>query len=271
MIEITQTLSDQALNGLPMTNNICLTLDIDWAPDFIIDFAADLLIDRDVRATWFMTHASPAIDRLRDHPDLFELGIHPNFQTGSTHGDTPEAVLDHCLSIVPEATSTRSHGLVQSSSLLRLLACEPSITVDVSLFLPGATGLQPIDYRLPEGALTRMPYFWEDDYEMIQRSPSWELEPLSFSPGLKIFDFHPFHIYLNGADFSSYDELKRRTGGNIQQAGPGDTDDLIRTGAGPRSLFEELLESMAGGGRHVRDFVGPLDGVKSETKENFEA
>ena len=82
---------------------IAITLDVDWAPDHAIDAVAGHLIERDVRATWFVTHASPAIDRLRDRPDLFELGIHPNFAPGSTQGETPDAVLDHCMAIVPEA------------------------------------------------------------------------------------------------------------------------------------------------------------------------
>ncbi len=68
-----------------------ITLDVDWAPDFMIDAAAQALVDREVKATWFVTHASPAVERLREHPDLFELGIHPNFLAGSSHGATPAA------------------------------------------------------------------------------------------------------------------------------------------------------------------------------------
>lgn len=80
---------------------VVLTFDIDWAPDFMIDFVAEGLTQRRVRATWFVTHASPAVEWLREHPDLFELGIHPNFAPGSTQGDSPEAVLRHCLRLEP--------------------------------------------------------------------------------------------------------------------------------------------------------------------------
>ncbi|HEY8645027.1 MAG TPA: hypothetical protein VIL77_04030 [Gaiellaceae bacterium] len=66
-----------------------LTLDVDWCPDSAIDDVAELLIERDVPATWLVTHTSPAIDRLRLRADLFELGIHPNFLPGSTHGRMP--------------------------------------------------------------------------------------------------------------------------------------------------------------------------------------
>lgn len=91
-----------------------LTLDIDWAPDCTIEWIARTLVARQVRATWFVTHLSPAVERLRDHPDLFQLGIHPNFLAGSSHGDTTDAVLGHCMGLVPEALTMRSHALVQS-------------------------------------------------------------------------------------------------------------------------------------------------------------
>lgn len=46
-----------------------LTLDIDWAPDFIIDEVVSILVKNNVKATWFITHNSPAIDRLRLFPE----------------------------------------------------------------------------------------------------------------------------------------------------------------------------------------------------------
>src|SRR5215467_8520985 len=95
-----------------------LTFDIDWAPDFMIDHVAGILVEARVRATWFVTHSSDAIDRLREHPDLFELGIHPNFLPGSSHGSSPQEVLQTCMTIVPEAQSFRTHSLVQSTPLL---------------------------------------------------------------------------------------------------------------------------------------------------------
>src|ERR1035441_3475149 len=84
-------------------HDIAISMDVDWAPDFAIDFVAERLIASRVRATWFVTHRSPAIERLRQHRDLFELGIHPNFLPGSSHGDSPAAVLQHCMGLVQDA------------------------------------------------------------------------------------------------------------------------------------------------------------------------
>ena len=117
---------------------MALTIDIDWAPDFMIDFAAEALAARRVCATWFVTHSSPAVDRLRQHPKLFELGIHPNFQPGSTHGKEWAEVLDHCMGLVPDATSMRTHDLFQSTKLLDMIITQTPIITDLTLFLPYA-------------------------------------------------------------------------------------------------------------------------------------
>ena len=191
-------------------NAVAITLDIDWAPDYMIDYAAARLLAGNVRATWFVTHHSAAIDRLSGYPELFELGIHPNFLPGTTHGKTETEVLAHCLRIVPNATSVRMHGLVQSSNLLGLIARDTQIETDVSLFLPHADNLEPVQYFWPEGAkMIRIPYFWEDDFEMARPEPIWSPKHLTGSTnGVKIFDFHPVHIFLNADSLEPYRSLR---------------------------------------------------------------
>ena len=63
-----------------MVNDYLITVDIDWAPDSAISKTINYLIDNEVRATWFITHASPEVERLKEYPHLFELGVHPNFR-----------------------------------------------------------------------------------------------------------------------------------------------------------------------------------------------
>jgi hypothetical protein len=228
-------------------DDVVLTLDIDWAPDFAIDWIASRLVEAAVRATWFVTHRSAAVDRLRGYPELFELGVHPNFLPGSTHGATPGAVLRHCMALVPEASSLRSHALVQSSPLLAQITAETPITTDVSLFLPYAPALRPVEYRVGGRSLWRMPYFWEDDDEMEQARPNWSLSPLlGVGEGLKIFDFHPIHVYMNAVDMSPYRALAD-SGARLQDAVGGAVDGLVRAGDGTRTLFLELVEHLAAG------------------------
>lgn len=115
--------------------DLAVTFDIDWAPDWIIEEVASILIDNRVKATWFVTHASPAIEKLRQMPDLFELGIHPNCLSGSTQGNTEDEVLSHMKEIVPEAISMRTHGLYQTSNFLMKAVRDYGIEIDVSILL----------------------------------------------------------------------------------------------------------------------------------------
>ncbi len=220
-----------------------ITLDLDWAPDFVIDFVAGKLLERQVPATWMVTHGSPAVDRLRRHPQLFELGIHPNFLPGSTHGDQPAAVLRHCLHLVPAATSLRTHSLVQSTPLLAQVLAQTAITADVSLFLPHTPHLQPVNYRWGGKTLVRIPFFWEDDFEMEGAQPGWQLEPgWPLSPGLKVFNFHPIHIYLNSPDLRAYQRIKKHP---LQDLTAAEAADQIEPGRGTRSFFLELVDYLA--------------------------
>jgi len=216
---------------------------------------AEKLVAANVKATWFVTHRSPAVERLRQCPRLFELGLHPNFLPGSSHGDQPREVLNYCLQIVEDATSMRAHALMQSSPLLDEVCRHTAINVDVSLFLPRACNLQAVTHWAAERPLIRLPYFWEDDFEMITPEPCWDVVSLTNKPGLKIFDFHPIHVFLNSSDSEPYEELKRRTGGDIQQATVKDVDDIICHGPGTASAFDSLLDALSGKGVFIRDLA----------------
>jgi len=237
-----------------MSDDPVLTLDLDWAPDAIIDAVAALLVERRVKATWFITHQSPAVDRLRERRDLFELGIHPNMLPGSTHGATEDEALAHVLKIVPGAAAMRTHGLYQSSNFLVKAAKQFGITVDVSLFLPRATHLQPHAINYAGAKLVRIPYFWEDDVEMFEERPIWTGDDERLAvPGLRVFDFHPVHVALNTERFDRYDGLRKARPLPSWDAAFVDANTF--RGLGPRSLFVELADSLAGRGRFVTELV----------------
>jgi len=235
-------------------DRVAITLDIDWAPDHVIDDVAARLIAAGVRATWFVTHASPAVDRLRLHPGLFELGIHPNFLAGSTQGNTPAEILAHCMRLVPDAQSMRTHCLIQSTPLYFDVAEHTPIRNDVSLYLPGHPGLQATTFELPGGTLTRLPFWWEDDYEMLRRVPDWDLvsrtEP---GDGLRILNFHPVHIALNSATLDPYRALKSRVQW-LRSATPSVIGELSQTACpGTGTAFDAMLSwlSTRGGGSTI--------------------
>ncbi len=188
-----------------------LTLDLEWAPDFIIHETIDTLLRYSTKATWFITHLSPAVKRLFEYPELFELGIHPNFMVNSTQGKTPVEVFANLKDIVPSAKVMRTHGLVQSFEILRMAKTDFNIDMDVSILMPNVPYLQPHNFYLdgPQQSILRFPYFWEDDVEAFQHLKHWDLTNRKFHvPGLKIFNFHPLYIHLNSTTMDSYRELK---------------------------------------------------------------
>ena len=183
---------------------VLLTFDLDWAPDFAIDAVAELLVERRIRATWLITHACAAVDRLRSHPDLFELGIHPNFRSGSTHGAAIDSVLQHCMEIVPEAVSMRTHSLAQSTPLLARVVATTPIRVDASLLLPRVAGHRPFEQPYDGNVLLRVPFDWEDDVEMEFSEPRWDARAVLRAPGMRTFNFHPMLVYLNARTMTPY-------------------------------------------------------------------
>ena len=221
-------------------DEIVITLDVDWAPDFVIEFVANLLIERKIRSTWFITHDSHAIRSLSDYPDLFELGIHPNFMPGSTHGSTPEEVMETLLQIVPRAESVRTHGLFQSSSLMKMIAEKFGLKNDVSIYLREVQHIVPFEAYYDDNVLLRIPYYWTEDGEMYKPKPSFSLNPKKMhQPGLKIFGFHPIHVYLNSRDMCGYTTLKQSC--DIRTCSEKEVKPCINIGTGTGTFFKELM------------------------------
>jgi len=239
---------------------IVITLDMDWAPDLVIDWVADKLVEHNVKATWFVTHASPAVERLRQRSDLFELGIHPNFMIGSTHGNSPEEVLNHCLEVVPEATSMRSHGLAQSTDILAKVIETAKIKTDVSIYLPRMMDVKPVRYNWGGGHLVRMPFIWEDDFEIQKKDSEWELESLlGVDDGLRIFNFHPIHIFLNSDNNYCYEELKGR---GLDAVGLSDEGrGFTHSGEGVGDFFDRCIQEVAKRGSYkIAELVNDIAG-----------
>jgi len=227
-------------------NLYALTVDIDWAPDFMIDEMASAFIVRNIRCTWFVTHSSPAVDRLRSNP-LFELGIHPNFFPGSSHGSTEDEVIKYCLDLVPNAKSVRTHALYQNSRLIAKLSNEYGLLVDCSLFLAATPGLIPhvLYTNRQHKKLLRIPFYWEDDVECFNSRPNWDIQSNIFKTnGLKMFNFHPMYVGLNEFDFRNYELIKGNYQGvkSLSQLTKDEVAPYLNDGPGVKSFFIDLLQ-----------------------------
>lgn len=188
--------------------SLFLTFDIDWACDEVLANTIDLVENADVVATWFVTHNTPLLKRLRANPK-FELGIHPNFNfllsSDTQNGGSVEEVIDQLLAIVPEAKSVRSHSMAQSSNILQIFS-DKGLTHDANHFIPEQARIELKPWQLWNG-LIKVPYFWEDDLACIyfKNTP---IQDLTKRSGLKVFDFHPIHVFLNTESLARYERTR---------------------------------------------------------------
>ncbi len=218
-----------------------MTLDIDWASDEVLGHAIDLVDRLGVCATWFITHDTPLLARLRAS-DRYEIGIHPNFNPLLFHGDrqngaTPEEVVANLIALVPDAKSVRSHSMTQSSWLLKLFH-RMGLTHDCNSFVPVEAGIELKPWRGWEG-LVRVPYFWEDDLHAIG-GDSWDTRATLGRRGLKVYDFHPIHLFLNTPTLAHYEDARPMLQDFARLR------ELRYPGPGPQSFLEALARGERG-------------------------
>ena len=106
---------------------------------------------------------------------------------------------------LPEAKSIRSHSMTQNTKLLELFL-EAGFTHDVNHFIPHQSKINLKPWRLWNG-LIKVPYFWEDDIACLYDDFE-ALSNLGNYNGLKVFDFHPIHIFLNSESMGRYEETR---------------------------------------------------------------
>jgi hypothetical protein len=239
-------------------NLYALSVDIDWAPDYMIDYMAQAYTEAGVKCTWFVTHASEAVDRLRSNP-LFELGIHPNFFSGSSHGATEDEIIRHVLQLVPGAKSVRMHALFQSSRLLYKLRHDYGLEVDSSLFVPQTPHLKPHTFGFSPtvSPLVRLPYFWEDDVECLLPVRNWDIQTPGFHfEGMKIFNFHPMYVGLNADTLEGYERIKRElcVSKSLNTLTPEEIAPYLNEAHGVNTLFKGLLSFLKNNNVETRTF-----------------
>lgn len=219
---------------------VYFTIDVDWAPEAVIEDTLALLEEYQVAATLFCTHASRVIDQC--NAALFEKAIHPNFNFllngQNANGENAETVLDDLLKCYPEAKGVRSHSMTQSSVLLDLFV-QKGLLYDANHFLP-YQAVTP--FKLWNG-LIRIPYNWEDDVH-FSYGKAFENPEFEFAENqLLIVDFHPAHIFLNTEAPERYAAAKKfyqQPAELIKFRNPG----LERKGT--RDVFIELLKAHRG-------------------------
>ena len=204
---------------------VVFTTDLDWASEADVDETLTLFASVSVPVTPFITHHSARIvEAFGAAPH--RVGLHPNFQIQSTHGANETEVLDAVQALWPEARGFRSHGYIDSSSLM-IKARERGLRWDSNLCLYMQQGLEPLDHF---SGLVRFPCWWEDDVHLGKGYPP-TIEAIAddlLAPGLKVLNFHPVHVALNTPSLDHYAVPRAVTAG-------------AHSGEGIQSLLRDLL------------------------------
>ncbi len=219
------------------TIDFVLTADVDWASEYCIEHLLGIAARFSLTPTFFVTHASPTL-RAAGIDGRAELAIHPNFLAGSTHGATPDAVIDHILKLVPGAQAVRCHRYFGGPHTEQALA-RRGLLYDSNVCQHLQPDLKP--ERLASGLL-RLPVFFEDDVHW-DRGLAWDFaahEAAFFSAGLKILNFHPFFVALNVPDARFYQRNKR----HIPTLTARQAEHLRHSGAGAETFLIEAIEAV---------------------------
>jgi len=195
--------------NLNYEKSIFLTFDIDWAHDDVISDTIEILNAENIKATFFITHDCDVLNELRLNKN-FELGIHPNFNpllNGESGSEHFTQVVDRLMQLIPEAKSVRSHSLVQSSRMLDYFA-SCGLRIDANLYIPVNSGIICRPFTI-WNTILRVPHFWEDDLQLLGNDiDKYDISIYLNYEGLKVFDFHPIHVYLNTECIDRYENAK---------------------------------------------------------------
>jgi hypothetical protein len=229
---------DQSLRD-PYKDDLFITFDIDWACDDVIYDTMQLLSAYHVPATFFCTHDSPLMMDLRENK-VHELGIHPNFNkffsgpNGPAENHGVEFVLDSLLSFFPNTKSLRSHSLVTGDPVTKHLMSR-NISIISNILIPYYSGMVIRPY-IDWYGLLNVPYYFQDTLILYKNIPGVSIGDVTGVHGLKVFDFHPIHVFLNTENLDRYERTRQ-----LHQ----NPKELIKhrfEGYGTRSRLIELLE-----------------------------
>jgi len=192
-----------------------------------------------VAGTFFVTNACESLAGV-GLQDGIELGWHPNFMAGSSHGSSPEEVLATLRELVPNSLGVRAHGLVRSTALLEEYGRQ-GLLYEASDLMDAQPGLAAIPSW---NSVVRVPIYWEDDVHAMH-GRSFELSALDLdAPGLKVFAFHPIHVALNTRTLGGYKDFHAamaEQGRSMTEASSAEVAHYREDGPGTADLLDELL------------------------------
>lgn len=215
---------------------LVFTIDVDWASEDAIALCCELLEHYGILPTLFLTHPSDFIYEKLEQGRI-DAGIHPNFASGSSQGNSYTEVMDYCLNILPNAECFRCHRYYDVNDITDSFYAR-GLRYDSNM----CTLLEKIDPFVHRSGLLRFPVYFEDGAYLLHKGNLnyTQVGGQLFSlPGLMVINIHPMHMVLNSPHFSyarvlknrltrkEWNSLTNKDFGGIQYLGPGIRDFII--------------------------------------------
>ncbi|HEY1037797.1 MAG TPA: hypothetical protein VGF30_00250 [Bacteroidia bacterium] len=189
-----------------------VSFDVDWAIDEAIEECMQYIANAQVKATFFVTHDSPALHKLKNTSHI-ELGIHPNFDpliNKQPDSLTSNEIINNLKQLVPSASVIRSHGMTHSGRWLPLYK-QHGLKYSSQYFMNGVNTIQPFSHL--NGTVEAPVYFADDGFIWEADQSGWDhnLGRFSFTGHpdyLCVYNFHPIHIALNTPGYSFYESTR---------------------------------------------------------------
>jgi hypothetical protein len=218
------------MDGRPR-DDVCITLDVDWASDPVLAGALALIEELDVPVTLFCTHRTSLLEGL--DPGRFEIAWHPNFLDPR---DDAEIVAE-LAAWFPGALGVRAHALYFHSRLAPLYL-QRGIRYLAHELQFAQPRLAPLRHW---SGLVGIPGFWEDDVHALYHGGDFDPDRVDLeSPGLKVFDFHPIHLALNTDTIDRYEAARADIEERRSLA------EHVNPGLGSRTLLRAVVERLRG-------------------------
>jgi len=218
-----------------------LTADQDWAPEWANEIFLQKVAQWKVPAHVFRTSPSSKLDEAV-RKGVIEQGWHPNFLPGSSHGATVDEVVTYCQREFPGARTARGHCFAEDSFRMRALA-EAGIIADSQNPTPCQGYLLPMVHVT---GILRLPVYFEDDVAFDASDRAFTVDIFRktlFTPGLKIFNFHPTFVGCNTPSLAHYTQVRKNVFGSSAPA-----DGVRWTRRGTANMFDELMNEVLSAG-----------------------
>ena len=204
-----------------------ISIDTDWAVQQVIDDVRKILNEFKIQATFFLTNKIDTTN-LNNH----ELGIHPNYEGETNY----ESIIQKTLEYLPNksAKGVRSHKLFYTTSLPTIYK-KYGIEYDSNYILPSYESVKP--FFIPNSDILEIPFVFGDD-QLFSNNTKMKIQDLPLKDsGVKVFMFHPIHIFMNTDSTETYLKFKKYNA-NFDKLN--EIRDHSRTGI--RSIFLDFLD-----------------------------